>query len=492
MPGIFTDEPTIHIYSPHHGLRLPWTTLLPEIFNRDCGYDLLSVLPWLYFQGGNWHKFRYDFWRTVGALFLSSFVKPCFERAEKHGLQFTGHFLYENRFVHQTVSNGSVMPLYEFQHIPGIDQLGPEVRDELTSSRWQVSPTNWVDDGSFAKYTGLVDRRLTFEDQKWAADVLLASGLNMFTKHVALYSMAGERKRDYPPNFNYQQPYWGIFRSINDYLARCSYALALGEPEANVLLLHHIASAWALLGGTLQNPRNRDEISELDYEAALATFNESEASKNAEIESIEFQFKDLITRLLRAHYDFDLGDEVIMQRHARVEGRQLRVGHATYDVVVVPTSLNWASSTLALLEDFQSAGGKLVLAGDAPTMVDGSGSDAFVDLAMLQRPVMEVLEELALRSVVCFDADSAEIGDVYSHVRVVGSQHIFFLANRSRTDSYSAQVLVRSAEIVHELNPTSGEMRLVETESRGEWTVIRTMFPPAGSRLYVVGAEGGE
>ena len=56
--------------------------------------------------------------------------------------------------------------------------------------------------------------------------------------------MRGERKRDYPANLNYQQPWWDNEKEFADYIGRLSYAVAEGKREVDILVIHPVASVW--------------------------------------------------------------------------------------------------------------------------------------------------------------------------------------------------------------------------------------------------------
>lgn len=74
--------------------------------------------------------------------------------------------------------------------------------------------------------------------------------------------------------------------------------------------------------------------------------------------------------LAHNHIDFDYGDEGLMAEYARVEGGKLYVGDAVYDRVLVSGLDTVRGTTAKLLHDFAAAGGRLVVAGDAPGAVD--------------------------------------------------------------------------------------------------------------------------
>jgi len=61
-------------------------------------------------------------------------------------------------------------------------------------------------------------------------------GINFLNPHLSLYSMRGARKRDYPPNNFYQQPWWPSNRLLEDYFARVSYALTQGKTLSDLTL----------------------------------------------------------------------------------------------------------------------------------------------------------------------------------------------------------------------------------------------------------------
>ena len=111
---------------------LPWTDGLPEFFRERRGYDLLAVLPWLFYDGEGAAKARHDYWYTVSQRFTEAYSKQLGEWCEKHGLAFTGHYLNEAEMGHGTLRGGAIMPHYRYQQVPGIDMLTEQNREFLT------------------------------------------------------------------------------------------------------------------------------------------------------------------------------------------------------------------------------------------------------------------------------------------------------------------------------------------------------------------------
>ena len=135
VPGLFTDEPCFQFHRYTFGefgyqaddLAVPWTQDLPEVFQATNGYDLLSHLPSLFFDTGDYRRVRYDFYRTVTRLFTARYTKQVYQWCERHGLKLTGHVMGEDTLLWQIPWVGSAMPHMAWMHVPGVDKLGRSV-----------------------------------------------------------------------------------------------------------------------------------------------------------------------------------------------------------------------------------------------------------------------------------------------------------------------------------------------------------------------------
>ncbi len=68
-------------------------------------------------------------------------------------------------------------------------------------------------------------------------------------------------------------------------------------------------------------------------------------------------FQRVLEDLLGLHYDYDLGDEIMISRHGSVKGKQFVIGQAAYKLVVIAEADTMFRSTAALLKKFLEAGG---------------------------------------------------------------------------------------------------------------------------------------
>ncbi len=458
MPGIFTDEPHIRCGD------IPWTEEFPSYFERQNGYKIVPRLPELFFDLPNSPKTRYDFWRTVTKMFVETFSKRLYEWCEAHGAALTGHYLREDNLLSQMLHAGAVMPHYEFEHCPGIDHLGRNIDNPLTLKQVSSVAHQLGRSRVLCEIYGVSGHSMTFEDQKWIADFHFALGINLICQHLVLYSMKGERKRDYPPTISCHQPYWDYYQHMNDYLARCCCAISVGKFAPEVLLLHPISTAW-----TVWRKGNDDGVRDYDQ-----------------------RFVNVLTLLLQTHRDFDLGDEFVMEWHAAAKGQTLSVGQMEYKAVIVPPSKNWGRAALEILKKFR---GPVVFVGEAPTMVDGKESSEWKNLlkrknvfSVSERPeeITLLLDRLIARDFSIADRDGREVADVYSYHRVTGKGHLYFLANTSRSKSHAAAIKLSGRVRVNEWEASDGRVREVEATALDTKTVVKLDLPPAGSKILTV------
>ena len=120
LAGFFTDEPRL---SGSIDRDMPWSLLLPSRFREAYGYDLLERLPALFLPTPGHEALRYDFWRLVSRLFVSSFMAQIHDWCSRSGCELTGHVMMEESVYVQMANTGGVMPFYEHMDMPGVDWL---------------------------------------------------------------------------------------------------------------------------------------------------------------------------------------------------------------------------------------------------------------------------------------------------------------------------------------------------------------------------------
>lgn len=160
---------------------------------------------------------RIKYWRLVATLFSESYAKTIHEFCEKHNKKFTGHLLLEEDIRLQMISNGAVMPSYQYFDIPGIDML-TLIKEPGTAiiAPYQVASVAH----QFGKKAVLTEsfaacgHGADFDDLAAVFSWQAVRGATLLCLHLSPYSMRGLRKRDYPPAIGPQQPWWDYFHGF--------------------------------------------------------------------------------------------------------------------------------------------------------------------------------------------------------------------------------------------------------------------------------------
>jgi hypothetical protein len=497
VPGVFTDEPGFFYRGQDAAQQLviPWTDDLPAFFQARNGYDLLSHLPALFFDVGDFHAVRYDYWHTVTERFLESYTQQVYEWCEAHDLAYTGHYNAEDSLLSQTQWTGAAMPHYAYMHIPGIDKLGRRINagpgtvltvKQLDSVVCQLGKTR-----ALCENYGCSGQDFAHTGRKWIGDWAYVLGINLNNPHLSLYSMRGERKRDYPQNIFYQQPWWPENHLIADYFARLSYVLSQGQRVVDILVVHPVGSAW-----TVYRPGSTRAVDQLDR-----------------------GLDELLMTLMRSQRDFHLGDEMLMEPGAPCEacvatdeeGPRLDVGEMTYRVVIVPPAITLAENTVRLLREFAAAGGPVLATEPVPTLINGRSIDEAASLTGAAAPTETVLPETTrlvipdelpdvLDELLPFDVRVPGRPKIWVHHRRVDQAasltqaaaltgaDCYFLVNTDRDDGGVATVQLRGMGRLEAWDLETGDVRLLPTQQRMEEGITEVVldFPPVGSHLLVL------
>ena len=428
VKGIFTDEPSLAdrraAFSPVRGW-MPWTWGLEREFADEFGYDLLDAAPGLYFRTEGYRKVRHDYWKLISMRFSRIYSGRIGAWCEENGISYTGHFLQENKLGLCTRVNGAVMPHYRWQQVPGIDWLGEQAEEYVTVKQCAGVTAQMGRKTVLTETYAGTGWEFTMEGQKWIGDFQFALGANRRCQHLAFYSLKGMRKRDYPPSFHYNNTWWERNRAVEDYFARLSFCLTLGEPVRDLLVLHPASTAWSMLGtSTYGNPVRRNER---DVPA---------------VDALGDAFNDLLKTLCGRHYDFDLGDELILKDLAAVSKARLQVGRCCYRAVLVPPMDTMLESTWDLLEQYERAGGALIFMEPVPFLSEGRPAGGSFRLLTDGRSVKSVqealtmLERLCPRRISVTGADGKEAEQVLYQLRRIEDGWILFLTDSRQPEPY--------------------------------------------------------
>lgn len=484
VPGIFTDEP--QLFSRLSGL--PWYDGIPAAYQRLCGRDFWADLPYLFFDGAEARRIRLLVYRTILGLFCAHFSKPIYEWCEKHGIEHTGHYNAEDSFAGQLTNHcGGIAAHYRYQQLPGIDHLCRQTDPLLFTVKQTSSAARQLGRrGVLTEIFGVSHHTNTFEDFKWLGDYDLVLGATFFVPHLTWYSMRGKRKRDYPPNWNYQQTYWEQLRPLNDYFTRVAAVLTTGKPEVEVLFLHSIDDASASLRRTVITGKRA--VPKGVPQADLGRVNELDRILRSQLEAA-----------LNAGYDADLGDEGYLEDFGSVKGKRLVVGKMSYSVVVAPEAQSWRPSTHRLLKQFVKAGGKLILTGKLPTELDCQpAAEAWQELAAAKgvmtiaagtRELQDALDKSVRQSFRLRSNMDCPVPHTYVQHRRDRAQDFYFIVNSSREArrTYRLTLFGAARRPIALWNPLRGTCEKLEGQAVGKNLVVELTLQPAGSAIVAVG-----
>ena len=328
IEGFFTNEPMIARGS------IPWSFTLPAEYKNEYGEELLDRLIELFRPVGKYEDTRLKFWKLVTNLFSQNYMKKIYDWCSLHNLKLTGHLAFEESLDSQLCPNGACMPHYEYFTMPGMDWHGRNIRYDCLTPLQVSSVAHQLGKKEILSETfNHCGHNVSFDELKTIFEWQMVHGITKLCPHIEGYSLRGHRKRDCAPSMYYQEPWWDEYSQFADSMSRIGMLLSEGEVKFDTLLLHNISSAWVCFHG------EEDDEEVLKYNRGL---------------------QDAFLELERKHIPFHLGDEIIMQRHAYVEGNELVIGKQRYKTVVVPEHKVFFESTAKLLREFENGGGLII------------------------------------------------------------------------------------------------------------------------------------
>ena len=355
---IFTDEPNtecvffkkLYISEDGDEVACPYTRGLEFIFKERYGYDLKICLPELFFNFGEGKNLiRYYFRRLISELFYENYFCRVYDWCENHGIDFTGHVLFEETLSLQGRGCGDPMLLYSKLHIPGMDLLRDEIQYNIAKQVQSVVRQTGKK-GMMSELYGVTGWDFDFRGYKFQGDWQAALGVTLRVPHLAWLSMEGGAKRDYPASIGVQSPWWEEYSVLEDHFARVNVAMTRGEAVVNIGVIHPIESYWTVMGDDFTTSSARAEL--------------------------DRNFSLLAQLLLEDQLDFDYISESLLERDIEMSLESGCIGKMRYGTVIVPELLCLRKSTLAFLEVVAQKGGRVIFCCDMPYLTDGDAEDA--------------------------------------------------------------------------------------------------------------------
>ncbi|RDW73286.1 hypothetical protein BP6252_07193 [Coleophoma cylindrospora] len=469
VPCIFTDEPQFatktQLSNPRaqDDIFLPWTGDIAETFRTAYSEDLVRNLPEIVWNlpDGKASTIRYWFHDHVCERFVSAHMDQISTWCRKNNIILNGHMMEEPTLYSQTTALGEAMRCYRNVEMPGIDLLCDWTEYNTAKQASSVARQNGIR-GTMSEIYGVTHWYFTFEGHKGCGDWQAALGITFRVHHLTWVSMAGEGKRDYPACIGYQSPWFKEYGYVEDHFARVGVVLTRGKALTRVAVIHPIESYWLSFGpnGSGDEQGFRDQA-----------------------------FGDLSNWLLHGLIDFDFIAESLLPRQIgkKRADKKLAVGHCEYEVVIVPNLRTIRSTTLKILRDFARSGGRVIVAGSSPSLVDASvpSSSPFIQQSTSvfwsKQGILGALEEY--RDLRIVKDDGISMDNVLYQMREEGKQRYVFVCNRDRNNAVQTVVQIKGAWDVENMDTFTGEETPISSKAEAGWTSFPYRFEGCASLL---------
>jgi hypothetical protein len=520
IAGLITTEPSAsrgdeETPSPR---VFPWTSILPEAFERRNGYSLLKCLPALVANyGANTSRIRYDYFQTLSELQKEAFHQAFARWCNDHELVYAsdvGSLRNAHRGGVTIPGTRTVLDKLGVLEVdgeaPGVAVQGGLLRDSArtAASLAQQGGASRVLSTPFeGKGWGL-----SLQDMKWTVDRQAGAGANQFHPRGFFYTVDGLRKHSAPPSQFQQNPYWKHYRRLADYVGRLSYLMSRGRRSAPIALVDPVTSLWAHMA---------------DPQASW-TYAGSDTEEEKLVTRLVGDWAYLRQTLTRLHRDFDTLDPEQLLDADVVDGR-MQVGEASYDLVMLPPMANMERNVFEVLRRYMNEGGRVVATSllpsedieEGPSVVEAFGRMTDIEPGRMikdymgheigihlihrgnlhlirtggsavqnraDRVLADVLDDLIPRRLVV-QTEKKGAGVLLSQHRETENEQIFYLVNTSQS-SFKSEVWVRPPSddygVVERWNLETGKREPLQFQARDGQIAIELPFQRLQSQAIVV------
>jgi hypothetical protein len=210
----------------------------------------------------------------------------------------------------------------------------------------------------------------TLEENLGWTNEAYAKGLNLYSRHLASYTLLGGWYEYVPPHDHFFQPYWRYWKTFADQVRRLSYVMSQGVHRADVAILYPLTTLhahWRAIPDSTEPEGDGEARVSFEAEAARRVF-----------EPFAFDVSEALEALCTAVYhgglDFDFVDDPSFER-AEVRDNVLAIGGLEFRSVVLPPMTTIRRTTMEKIGAFHRAGGSVVALGRLPTSSVEAGGD---------------------------------------------------------------------------------------------------------------------
>jgi alpha-L-rhamnosidase len=339
--GFMGDEPDF--------AYTPWTPGIPEEFRKRKGYDVRPYLASFFVPRMNdeTKRIKADYWDVWSDLFRDNFFKVQADWCRENSIEYIVHLNHEDQVPGLVKSSGDFFKNMRYVGVPGVDAIWSQIWmdhiadfPKLASSAAHLYGRPRAFTESFAAFT----HRPTVPQAKWVLDYQLVRGINSVQIMFMSASAAKSRPPAVPVNSLSVTSAQAVQRTsffmsdtfppVAQYLNRTTYLLSKGRPAAEIAVYFPTSSMW---------------------------YGDNDSNTSV---------LDIARQLMENQRDFDFVDDQALSSVLTLNlGTLQNLSGQSYRVIIIPSISVISKGSLLKLQEFATAGGKVIFIGSLPSLV---------------------------------------------------------------------------------------------------------------------------
>lgn len=432
---------------------VPWSDGLPSKFIELHGYDIFSILNFL-FEGENdkARRARIHYRKAVTELLTNSFARQIREWCNARGIKSSGHFLLNEYLSMHVQGYGDMMKFVSEFDVPALDIPIPNPDEFMDfayqQTRFFSSVSSWKKrDMTIMLLDPIIGgygrKRLSPRLPLLLNSVNMASfhGANLFTSYLPLEPRKGEVVNGHAESAKGYTKEEFIF--FNEYTGRLTQVLRGAKREAGVGLYYPIGMFQADL---IASNKFWPNILKLHEKRQQNWNNTEKALLNGDVEYMIVHPEGV--------------------EEAKIKEGRMKIGFGTYHTLVMPQLDYIPLRVVEQLKKFEKSGGKVIWVDQIPYAAEYAKHDKQVlkNLSNARKTSLNHLTASINNSYSPeFDltfkpgTDKLTIGRFHKN-----GEHVYLLVNRLQKNisiDVEGNWTIDSSGKVMTLNPSTGEIR---------------------------------
>ena len=344
IDSAFYDEPQFYSAKGR-----AWTASFNEKFFEKYGESPAIYYPALYYDiGKDTAKARDRMFSLRAELYANGFPKIIQEWCSEHGISLTGHVDQEEA-ENPCGITGDLMKSFQYQDIPGIDEIFFEGRASEAYKIVSSAALNWNKQKVMCECFGAIEDITENAIYRETYD-LFTKGVNVLVPH-AVWQDTDEDKVKFKPELSYRHPYYGkILPQYNEYCALIQSKLQRGGQVNTAAVLYPIES--------------QRYIYRFSWDGDPVSGGPTWENNNY------MKLGQYLSRSLNCDYAFLHPD--VLAEHCRTEDGVISIENSmhyqNYRIMILPGMKAMALRTARKLREFVYGGGVLVSVSELPSM----------------------------------------------------------------------------------------------------------------------------